>query len=194
MTVVDLSPEMLRQDVQEAARRNLSVRAIEGSMDDLSMLADESFDIVHQPVSTCYVPDVAAVYREVARVLRDGGLVHQPAQAAGQPADRRARCARPVRPRRAVLSRRSAAAGRRYDSIAKRGPSSSCTAGRTWSEVCAGPGLPSKTCASPCRADAQAAAGHFGHRGQYVPPYVRIKARRVSRKTTPLPAAVLWTP
>ena len=74
VTVVDLSTEMLRQDVQEAARRNLSVRAIEASMDDLAMLADESFDIVHQPVSTCYVPDVSAVYCEVARVLRDGGL------------------------------------------------------------------------------------------------------------------------
>src|SRR5262245_19245492 len=38
VTVVDLSSEMLRQDVQEAARRNLSVRVIEGSMNDLSML------------------------------------------------------------------------------------------------------------------------------------------------------------
>src|SRR5579872_5709573 len=74
VTVVDLSDSMLRQDVEEARRRNLSVQVFARSMHDLAIFPDASFDIVHQPVSTCYVPDVTAVYREVARVLRDGGL------------------------------------------------------------------------------------------------------------------------
>jgi SAM-dependent methyltransferase len=43
-------------------------------MTDLSALAEASFDAVIQPVSTCYVPDVHVVYREVARVLRPGGV------------------------------------------------------------------------------------------------------------------------
>ena len=55
-------------------RRNLTVRTLEDSMDDLSALGDASFDIVHQPVSTCYVARLAPVYREIARVLRAGGL------------------------------------------------------------------------------------------------------------------------
>ena len=37
------------------------------SMDDLSMFAAEEFDAVVHPVSTCYVPDVQPVFREVAR-------------------------------------------------------------------------------------------------------------------------------
>ncbi|HVX12700.1 MAG TPA: class I SAM-dependent methyltransferase [Pirellulales bacterium] len=74
VTVVDLCPAVLELDRREAERRGYSVRIVEASMEDLSQLGDAIFDIVHQPVSTCYVPDVAAVYREVARVLRLGGL------------------------------------------------------------------------------------------------------------------------
>ena len=74
VTVVDLSPSMLRLDQREAARRNLAIRTIAASMDDLSMLGAATFDVVHQPVSTCYVPKLAPVYAEVARVLRPGGV------------------------------------------------------------------------------------------------------------------------
>lgn len=74
VTVVDLSPEMLDQDRRAARERGFSVRLIEGSMDDLSMLDDAAFDLVVQPVSTCYLPNLADVYAEVARVLRPGGL------------------------------------------------------------------------------------------------------------------------
>src|SRR5262249_13824685 len=46
----------------------------------------------------------------------------------------------------------------------------------------------------PCRADARAPVGHFGHRGQFVPPYVRVKARRVSRENEAVSGKMLWTP
>src|SRR5262245_9977980 len=74
VTVVDISPRMLEQDRRLAVARGLEVRTVEASMDDLSLLADASYDVVIQPVSTCYVPDVLAVYREVARVTAPGGL------------------------------------------------------------------------------------------------------------------------
>ena len=74
VTVVDLSPRMLQLDRQEAERRGLEVCVIEAPMDSLPMLSDESFDIVHQPVSTCYVRRLGPVFSEVARVLREGGL------------------------------------------------------------------------------------------------------------------------
>jgi SAM-dependent methyltransferase len=74
VTVVDISPKMLEYDRQEAERRGYQIRFIESSMDDLSNLEDETFDIVHQPVSTCYVPNVVSVYQEISRVLRPEGL------------------------------------------------------------------------------------------------------------------------
>jgi ubiquinone/menaquinone biosynthesis C-methylase UbiE len=85
VTVVDISPEMLAIDRQVAAERGFAVRTVEASMDDLSALPADGFEIVIQPVSTCYVPDVAAVYREVARVTAAGGLyISQHKQPAGR--------------------------------------------------------------------------------------------------------------
>src|SRR5947208_3806855 len=74
VTVVDLSPAQLELDRQVAAERRLELKTVEASMDNLSMFAVGDFDIVIQPVSTCYVPDIGAVYREIARLTALGGL------------------------------------------------------------------------------------------------------------------------
>src|SRR5690606_35231863 len=74
VTVVDISPRMLELDQREATRRGVQVCTLEASMDDLGELPTAGFDIVHQPVSTCYVPDIGQVYSEIARLARDGGI------------------------------------------------------------------------------------------------------------------------
>jgi len=74
VTVVDISPAMLELDRQVAHRRGLRMRLLQASMDQLDMIEDATFDIVVHPVSTCYVPDVMPVFREVARVLAPGGI------------------------------------------------------------------------------------------------------------------------
>ena len=74
VTVVDISGEMLALDRQVAAERGLEVQTVETSMDDLRALGAAVFDIVIHPVSTCYVPDVVSVYRQVAHVIVSGGL------------------------------------------------------------------------------------------------------------------------
>lgn len=66
VTVVDVSDAMLEHD------RRAGLRVRRTSMDDLGAIGP--FDLVVQPVSACYVPDLARVYAEVARVLRPGGL------------------------------------------------------------------------------------------------------------------------
>jgi SAM-dependent methyltransferase len=74
VTVVDLSPEMLALDRKLAADLGVQVRTVEASMESLAMLPEAGFDVVVQPVSTCYTPDVRKFYAEVARVLVGGGL------------------------------------------------------------------------------------------------------------------------
>src|SRR3954463_3513767 len=68
VTVVDISPAQLELDRQVAAERRMELKTVEASMDDLSMFTAGEFDIVIQPVSTCYVPEIGPVYREVARL------------------------------------------------------------------------------------------------------------------------------
>ena len=74
VTVVDISPAMLELDRQVAQQRGFELRIVEASMDDLSVFSNAEFDIVIQPVSTCYLPNIAPIFMEVARVLRSGGI------------------------------------------------------------------------------------------------------------------------
>lgn len=74
VTVVDLSEAMLALDRAVADARGLKLRAVAASMDALATLGEGEFDAVVQPVSTCYVPDVGAVYAEVARILKPDGV------------------------------------------------------------------------------------------------------------------------
>ena len=75
VTVFDNSPAQLKQDQLVAEREALILRTVEGDAADLSMFADESFDLVFNPCSTVFMPDVRAVWRESARVLRHGGIL-----------------------------------------------------------------------------------------------------------------------
>ena len=75
VTVFDNSPAQLKQDQLVAEREALPLRTVEGDAADLSVFADESFDLVFNPCSTVFMPDVRAVWRESARVLRHGGIL-----------------------------------------------------------------------------------------------------------------------
>jgi hypothetical protein len=184
---------MLRLDTQEAARRGLSVTVHEGSMDDLSMLGDQSFDLVHQPVSTCYVPNVEAVYAEIARVLRDRGLyISQHKQPTSlQISHRDAR-------NRYVIGVEYFHSG----PLPAVGDQSYRETGAVeylhrWEKLLGGlcrAGFVIEDLREPYRADSTKPPGHFGHRGRFIPPYVRIKARRVERRDSSAEAKNLWLP
>lgn len=75
VTVFDNSPRQLEQDQLVAEREALSLKTVEGDAADLDMFADESFDLVFNPCSTVFMPDVRAVWREAYRVLRHSGVL-----------------------------------------------------------------------------------------------------------------------
>ncbi|WP_427892865.1 class I SAM-dependent methyltransferase [Kribbella sp. GL6] len=75
VTVFDNSPRQLEQDQLVAEREGLELRTVLGDMRDLSEFADSSFDLVFNPVSNLFVPELAPVWRECFRVLRPGGTL-----------------------------------------------------------------------------------------------------------------------
>jgi SAM-dependent methyltransferase len=190
---LDLSPKMLELDRQIARERKLDIRVIEGAMDDLSMLEPGSFDVVMHPVSTCYVPEVGTVYRQVARVLTTGGVyVSQHKQ-----------------PISLQCEARSAGAGYWVrEPYYRSGPLPPGEDGwwhreagtveflHRWEQLlgclCKN-GFVIEDVAEPRHGDPRAEAGSFGHRSCFIPPYVKIKARRTATELVNTPA-MLWTP
>ena len=73
VTSFDNSPEQLARDREVADRDGLNIAFEQGDMMDLSRFDAESFDLIFNPVSTVFVPDVEKVWHECARVLRPGG-------------------------------------------------------------------------------------------------------------------------
>jgi len=74
VAVLDISKGQLHLDEKMSRQYGYPLEVVHGDMRDLSAFADSSFDRVVQGVGICFVPDVLEVYREVARVLRSGGL------------------------------------------------------------------------------------------------------------------------
>lgn len=195
VTVVDISAEMLAIDRQVAAERGLEIRTVQASMDNLAALAAQAFDIVIQPVSTCYVADVLGVYREVARVIAPGGLYisqhKQPVslQADIQPSPRGYELVEPYY-RSGPLPEVIGSAHREEGTLEFL---------HRWEDLLGGmcrAGFVIEDVIEPLHAAADATRGSFAHRSQYVPPYVRIKARRVAAGQAGLAehTAQLWMP
>jgi SAM-dependent methyltransferase len=76
VTVVDLSEAQLQRDREAAAHYRANIQTLQGDMRDLSRFPAQAFDIVWQPYSLNFVPEVQLVFQQVARVLRPGGLYH----------------------------------------------------------------------------------------------------------------------
>lgn len=193
VTVVDISPMMLALDRQVAAERGLNIRAVEASMDDLSMFPAAAFDLCIQPVSTCYVSDVASVYWQVARVLRPGGIYisqhKQPVslQAAIEHSPRGYELVEPYY--------RSGPVPPTSDTPLREQGTLEFL--HRWEELIGGLcrcGFVVEDLLEPYHANDEAAPGEFGHRARYVAPYVRIKARRVGTAPAASSNSVLWTP
>jgi SAM-dependent methyltransferase len=75
VTVFDNSPRQLDRDEEVAAREGLALRTVLGDMRNLSTFPDASFDVILNPVSNVFCPELAPVWRESFRVLRPGGTL-----------------------------------------------------------------------------------------------------------------------
>jgi hypothetical protein len=128
------------------------------------------------------VPDILAVYREVARVTAIGGLyISQHKQPASLQAESRP-------------SERGYVVTESYYCT---GPLPATDASRLrepgtleflhrWEEIIGGlcrSGFVIEDLVEPCHAEENAEPGSFSHRARFIAPYVRIKARRMGNAT-----------
>ncbi len=180
VVVLDVSAAMLALDRAVARERRIDLEIVEGSMDDLSMFATGRFDLVIHPVSTCYLPDVSPVFREIARVTRSNGLYvsqhKSPAslQAGIVPNDRgRYELEHPQLTGKPLPllppSRLREAGTHEYVHSLASLLGGICRAGFTIEDV-----------AEPDHALPSAAVGSTAHRAAFLPPYLRVLARRTA--------------
>lgn len=192
VTVVDLSEAMLWLDREIARREKVLLKTIKASMNDLSALGNGIFDIVLHPVSTCYVENIRTVYREVARVIKTGGIyISQHKQPISLQAD-----AKPS----ANGVYRIQEPYHRSGPLPFIGDSEHREAGtkeflHTLEAILGGmcdQGFVINDVKEPNHADHLAPQGSFQERSRYVPPYIAVKAT-LTTPNTPLQSP-LWTP
>ncbi len=183
VTVVDVSAAMLELDRVVARERGVDLDIVQGSMDDLGVFGAARFDLVIHPVSTCYLPDVTGVFAAVARVTRPGGIYvsqHKSpsslqASLAPNPAGRYeilhvVDCREPLPPEPPSRLRESGT--QEFIHSLARILGGICHAGFVIEDV-----------HEPDHAEPAAAGGAFARRAAFIPPYIRILARRTGTRS-----------
>lgn len=74
-TVLDYSNKQIESDLMVAKREGYEINAIRGDMTKPFPFKDESFDIIINPVSLCYIEKVEPIFKECFRVLKKGGIL-----------------------------------------------------------------------------------------------------------------------
>lgn len=74
VTVIDISEKMLKKDSEISKSENLKINVLKGNICDLSKFDDGYFDMIVNPPSLFYVPDIMLVFKECYRVLKNAGI------------------------------------------------------------------------------------------------------------------------
>lgn len=75
VTIFDNSEKQLLQDKTLSDKFDLDIKTVQGDMKDLSVFADNSFDLIFNPCSILFVDNVLPVWKECFRVLKPNGIL-----------------------------------------------------------------------------------------------------------------------
>jgi ubiquinone/menaquinone biosynthesis C-methylase UbiE len=75
VTIFDNSEKQLQQDKTLSDKFNLDIKTVQGDMRNLSVFADNSFDLIFNPCSILFVENVLPVWKECFRVLKPNGIL-----------------------------------------------------------------------------------------------------------------------
>jgi SAM-dependent methyltransferase len=183
VTVVDVSPGQLELDQRVADELGLDLRCMQADMSRVADLGLDPVDLVYQPISTCYTPDVRSLYQQVRATLRQRGLyrvehwnpVHMRLWAGGtfDGAAYRLAAGPPGEP---IVS--TVASGPSGESLLE-----SWTYPHSLADLLGGlgdAGFVVRRLAEDCGGDAAAAPGSEAHLASVVPPFFRLLARLVA--------------
>ena len=74
-TVLDYSERQLQSERMVAQREGYNIRIVRADMTKPLPFEDGEFDLIFHPVSNSYIEEVAPLYKECHRVLRQGGVM-----------------------------------------------------------------------------------------------------------------------
>ena len=74
-TILDYSDQQLESERLVAEREGYDIDIVKADMTQPLPFADESFDMIIQPVANCYVEEVKPIWKECYRVLKKGGVL-----------------------------------------------------------------------------------------------------------------------
>ncbi|MEQ1824585.1 MAG: class I SAM-dependent methyltransferase [Pirellula sp.] len=180
VTIIDISQGLLELDQQVIQELKFNVRLIQASMVDMPMLRDGEFDLVIQPVSTCYVSDVAPVFTEISRVLKPDGLyISQHKQPINLQASLHLYAGKyaietEVGHRATPANGKTPSPLREPNTIEFAHSLESILGG-----ICRS-GMIVEDFVEPKHSNPESKVDSIGHRSRFVPPYFRVKARKRS--------------
>ena len=194
VTVVDLSASMLDLDRQVARERKLHLELIQSSMDELTMLKNDYFDLVIHPVSSCYLPTLKQVFSEIVRVCRPGGLYmsqHKSPRSLQS-------SLQPNLNGRYELLFPECQSGDNSGALPPAPPSRLREAGtdefvHSLTDILGGicrAGFSIEDFFEPNEGDQEAVRGSFTHRAAFLPPYIRVLARKYGHRAPLQPVVV----
>ncbi|GAB5551398.1 MAG: class I SAM-dependent methyltransferase [Saprospiraceae bacterium] len=74
VTVLDFSAEQLKKDQLIAEKIGKNIRIVKSDMRDLTLFDKHEFDIIYQPYSINYIPEVEGLFDQIENVLKPNGF------------------------------------------------------------------------------------------------------------------------
>lgn len=177
VTVLDVSEAMLEKDRIMAEKHGFRIRRVRACMTRMDMFDQGEFDVIMQPVSSCYIENLDAMYGEVQRILKPGGIYivqhKQPFSLQCSPFPEVSKYhVQTQGHHKGPLPPVHGSEHREHGALEFLHPLEALLGG-----LCR-KGFVIEDVREPWHGREDAAPGSFAHRSHYVPPYVAIKARK----------------
>lgn len=75
VTVTDLSDKQLANEKYVAEREGYDINIVKSDLSKPFPFEDNSFDMIFNPVSNCYIEDIAPMWKECSRVIKTNGVL-----------------------------------------------------------------------------------------------------------------------